>query len=66
MASYTVVNILEKIVSRRLTFTKSNDELESILTGLYNISKSISIEKLKQYETENTSSNSNLWKKIFS
>ena len=64
-ASHAISRILVKIVSKRLIFTKSNEELSPILTGLSYIRKYMGTSELKTYETDNFAVDGNLWKKNF-
>ena len=57
--------MLGKVVSSRLTYTKSNEELDPILVGLSNIRKNMGISEMKCYETDNAAGDGNLWKNIF-
>lgn len=64
-ASYTIVGMLGKVVSSRLTFTKSNDELNPILSGLSGIRGSMGLPSVKRYETDNAAGDGGLWTKHF-
>ena len=64
-ASYTIVSMLGKVSSSRLTFTKSNDELSPMLHGLSSIRQNMGIPELKRYETDNAAGDGNLWKSHF-
>jgi len=62
---YTILGMLGKVMSNRLIFIKSNDELNPILVGLSSIRISIGLPLLKWYKTDNTASNRGLWTKYF-
>ena len=64
-ASYTIVSMLGQVVSSRLTFTKSNEELDPILHGLSSIRNEMGTSDLKRHETDNAAGDGNLWKKCF-
>ena len=54
-----------KVVSSRLIFTKSNEELSPILSGLSNARKDMAMPELKRYEKDNVVGDGNPWKKYF-
>ena len=47
-ASYTIVNMLGKIICSRFTCTKSNEELEPIIEGIKKAKGMLGLEKLKR------------------
>ena len=64
-ASYTVTSMLGQVVSSRLTFTKSNEELDPVLKGLATICSNMGVSDLKRYETDNAAGDGNLWARHF-
>ena len=64
-ASYTIVGIIGKVLSSRLTFKRSNVELDPILVGLSKIRNNMGIPNLKRSETDNAADDGNLCKNKF-
>ena len=62
---HAITGILDKIVSKRLTFNKINHKLSHVLIGLSEIRKDTGAPELKIYETDNGTRDGNLWKKYF-
>ena len=63
MASYRNISILGKVVSSRLTFAKSNEELDPILVRLTKLRTNMRLPEVKRYQTNNATRDRNLWKK---
>ena len=57
--------MLGKVASSRLTFTKSNEELNPILVGLTKLRSNMGLPEVKRYETDNAAGDRILWKKHF-
>ena len=64
-ASCTIVSMLGKVASSRLTFTKSNEELDPILLGLTKLRSNMRLQDAKRHETDDATGDGNLWKKHF-
>ena len=64
-ALYTIISMLGKVASSRLTFTKSNAELDHILVRLRKLRSKIGLPEVKRYKMDNAAGDGNLQKKHF-
>jgi len=64
-ASYNIMSLAGQVSSLRLTFGKSNDELEPVLSDLKTVRHSIGINSLERFETDNIKGDGGLWMKTF-
>ena len=63
--SYTIMRMLSQVVSSRLKFTKSNEELDLVLYGLSIIRNYMSTLDLKRHETCNAAEDGIVWTENF-
>jgi len=64
-ASYSIMSLSGQVSSLRLTFGKSNDEIEPVLNDLKKARINVGVSLLKRFETDNLKGDGGLWNRIF-
>jgi len=64
-ASYSILSLSGQVSSLRLTFGKSNDEIEPVLRDLKKTRLNIGVPLLKRFETDNLNGDGGIWHRVF-
>jgi hypothetical protein len=64
-ATYSIMSLSGQVSSLRLTFGKSNDEIEPVLEDLKKTRLNVGVPLLKRFETDNVKGDGGLWCKVF-